>query len=196
MHCIIVGFGLNEPEQRFIFNDEVKIEAKNINPYLTDAPNVLLENRNKPLCNVPKIGIGNKPIDGGNYLFTTEEKAEFIAIEPASKKFFKRWLGADEFLNGYERWCLWLGDIAPNELTKMPLSLARITAVKKFRESSKSEPTRKIAATPTRFHVEFMPKNRYLVVPKVSSENRLFIPIGFIEPETLSSDLLFIVANA
>ena len=196
VHCIIVGFGLNEPEQRFIFNDEVKTEAKNINPYLTDAPNVLLENRSKPLCNVPKIGIGNKPIDGGNYLFTTEEKAEFIAKEPASENFFKRWLGADEFLNGYERWCLWLGDIAPNELTKMPLSLARIAAVKKFREASKSEPTRKIAATPTRFHVEFMPKNRYLVVPKVSSENRLFIPIGFIEPATLSSDLLFIVANA
>jgi hypothetical protein len=196
VHCIIVGFGLNEPEQRFIFNDEVKTEAKNINPYLTDAPNVLLENRNKPLCNVPKIGIGNKPIDDGNYLFTTEEKAEFIAKEPASEPFFKRWLGADEFLNGYERWCLWLGDIAPNELTKMPLSLARIAAVKKFRESSKSEPTRKIAATPTRFHVEFIPTSNYLLIPRVSSEQRNFLPAGFITQETFTSDSCLCIPDA
>ncbi|MDP3009557.1 MAG: hypothetical protein Q8N30_10895 [Methylococcales bacterium] len=196
VHCIIVGFGLNESEQRFIFNDEVKTEAKNINPYLTDAPNVLIENLSTPLCNVPKIGIGNKPIDGGNYLFTTEEKAEFIAKEPASESFFKRWLGAVEFLNGYERWCLWLGDIAPNELTKMPLSLARVAAVRKFRESSKSAPTRKIADTPRRFHVEFIPTSNYLLIPRVSSEQRIFLPAGFITKETFTSDSCLCIPNA
>jgi hypothetical protein len=214
VHCVIIGFGLKEPVSYRLFDyihTKVKdkktkkistvtkikeIKAKQINPYLVDAPTVLIANRSTPLCNVPKIGIGNKPIDNGNYLFTTEEKAEFITKEPASEKFFKRWLGADEFLNGYERWCLWLGDVAENELAKILHCSERVAAVKEFREASKSEPTRKIASTPTRFHVEFMPKNRYLVVPKVSSENRLFIPIGFIEPETLSSDLLFIVANA
>jgi hypothetical protein len=200
VHCVIVGFGLQEPISYRLFacGDNIKgeeIKATQINPYLVNAPNVLIERRNKPLCDVPEIGIGNKPIDGGNYLFTTEEKVEFIAKEPASEVFFKRWLGADEFINGYERWCLWLGDIEPNKLTKMPLSMERVAAVKKFRTSSKSEPTRKIATTPTRFHVEFMPKNRYLLIPSVSSENRSFIPIGYIEPEIITSNLAFIIPN-
>jgi hypothetical protein len=86
------------------------VPAKNINPYLVDAPDVVLPRRSKPICAVPEIGIGNKPIDDGNYLFTTEERDAFIAKEPGSARWFRRWLGADEFLNGYERWCLWLGD--------------------------------------------------------------------------------------
>ena len=195
VHCIIIGFSMTAPKQYLIFDGENIIEAKNINPYLVNAPTVLIENRNKPICNVPKIGIGNKPIDGGNYLFTTDEKIQFIAKEPASESYFKRWLGAHEFINGYERWCLWLGDIEPNKLTKMPLSMERVAAVKQLRASSKSEPTRKIAATPTRFHVEFMPKNRYLLIPSVSSENRSFIPIGYIEPEIITSNLAFIIPN-
>lgn len=203
VHCIIVGFGLQEPKQRILFDygdditgEATPILAKNINPYLADAPNVTIERRNKPLCKVPEIGIGNKPIDGGNYLFTPEEKAAFIALEPASERYFRRWLGADEFLNGYERWCLWLGDAEPNELAKLPNAMKRVAAVKKLRAESKSIPTQNLADTPRRFHVEFMPKAEYLVIPKVSSERRRFIPIGFMQPETFSSDLLFIVANA
>jgi len=202
VHCVIIGFGLYEATQKTIFEYENiqgeahAVVAKNINPYLVDAPNIMLTNREKPICNVPVIGIGNKPIDGGNYLFTPEEKTEFIAREPQAAKWFRRWIGADEFLNGYERWCLWLGDCPPNELRQMPEAMKRVEAVRQLRLKSKSIPTQKIAATPTRFHVENIPDLPYLVIPEVSSERRTFIPIGFEQPETLSSNKLRIFRNA
>lgn len=202
VHCIIVGFGLqDEPNKTLYDYEDIKgephaIAVKNINGYLVDAVDVFLSNRSKPICDVPKIGIGNKPIDGGHYLFTTEEKDAFIAREPQSQKWFKRWLGADEFINGWERWCLWLGDCPPNELRTMPEALKRIEAVRSYRLASKSPPTRKLAAMPTRFHVENIPNATYLVVPKVSSERRPFIPIGFMSSETLCSDLVFIIPSA
>ena len=132
VHCVIVGFGLHDRPGKVIYEyADIKSEphavpAVNINPYLVDAPDVVLARRSKPICDVPEIGIGNKPIDGGNYLFTTEERDAFIAREPASAKWFRRWLGADEFLNGYERWCLWLGDTPPAELRAMPEAMKRV----------------------------------------------------------------------
>jgi hypothetical protein len=117
-------------------------------------------------------------------------------LEPASKKWFRRWLGADEFLNGYERWCLWLGDCPPHELRAMPEAMKRVQAVKAARLASKSPPTQKLAATPTRFHVENMPSTPYLVLPEVSSERRLFIPFGFEQPATLCSNLVKLAPNA
>ena len=126
VHCVIVGFGLHDAPGKLIYEyadirgEPHAVPAANINPYLVDAPDVVLARRSKPICDVPEIGIGNKPIDGGHYLFTTEERDAFIAREPASAKWFRRWLGADEFLNGYERWCLWLGDTPPAELRAMP----------------------------------------------------------------------------
>ncbi len=203
VHCVVVGLGLNESKQRLIFDytGNVKGEPKvlsvnHINPYLIDATDVVMSNRQTPLCNVPEIGIGNKPIDGGHYLFTSEEKDEFIRREPESVHWFRRWIGADEFINGYERWCLWLGDCPPNELRKMPEAMKRVEAVREFRLASKSAPTQKLAATPTRFHVENIPHEPYLVIPEVSSERRDFIPIGFIQPDTLSSNLVRILPNA
>lgn len=202
VHCVIVGFGHDEVKPRRLFDyatlqaDPHELAASNINPYLVDAPDALLPNRSEPLCNVPSIGIGNKPIDGGNYLFTTAERDKFIAAEPASEKWFRRWLGSDEFINGWERWCLWLGDCPPEALRQMPLALARVEAVRAFRQASKSAPTRKLAGTPTRFHVENIPTTSYLVIPEVSSERRAFIPIGFMQPDTLCSNLVKIVPKA
>jgi len=202
VYCVIIGFGTSpHPRPRIYEYADIRSEpheilAQQINAYLVDAPNVLVESRGKPIADVPEIGIGNKPIDGGLYLFTPEEKEAFLEKEPKAEKFFKRWIGADEFLNGYERWCLWLGDAAPEEIAAMPEVLRRIQAVAEFRRLSKSAPTRKLAETPTRFHVENMPKDTYLVIPEVSSERRHYIPIGFIEPDTLASNLLKIVPNA
>lgn len=202
VHCVIIGFGLQDFEQKVIFEyEDIRGEphaviAKNINPYLVDGPDVVLLRRSKPICDAPEIGIGNKPIDDGNYLFTTEEKVEFIKAEPGAAKWFRRWLGADEFINGYERWCLWLGDCPPAELRQMPHALARVEAVKKFRAASRSAPTRKLAETPTRFHVENMPTHGYCVIAKVSSERRRFVPMGFEQPTTLCSDLLFVLPAA
>lgn len=182
---------------KFIFTESgEKIPVKNINAYLVDAPNVFIESRKKPLCDVPEIGIGNKPIDGGNYLFTEEEMRAFVEREPRSEKYFRKWLGSDEFINGYFRYCLWLGDADPQELVKMPLVMERVKAVRKFRLASKSAPTQKLAETPTRFHVENMPTGNFIVIPKVSSEKRRYIPLGFLTPEILASDLVFMIPGA
>ncbi len=202
VHCVIVGFSRHDvsPKRLFdyetVMSDPHEMIAGRINPYLVDAENVLLPNRSRPICNVPNIGIGNKPIDGGHYLFSAEEREAFIACEPESAKWFRRWLGSDEFINGWARWCLWLGDCPPHELRRMPLAMERIESVRAFRKASKSAPTRKLADQPTRFHVENIPDKSYLVVPKVSSERRNFIPIGFMSADTLCSDLVFIVPNA
>ncbi len=162
---------------------------------MVEGANTFIFKRRKPLCDVPEIGIGNKPIDGGQYLFTAKGRKKFLKKEPSAKIYFQRWLGSDEFINGSERWCLWLGDCPPQKLRKMPTVMERIEAVKKIRENSESAPTRKIATTPTRFHVENMPKGDFLVIPKVSSERRYYIPIGFKGPETFCGDAVFIVPN-
>jgi hypothetical protein len=189
-------FRTDDVAEKTIFEyEDIKGEAhavkvENINPYLVDAPDVVLSRRSKPLCDVPAIGIGNKPIDGGHYLFTTDEKAAFLRLEPAAAPYFRRWIGADEFINGYERWCLWLGDCPPEKLRAMPEAMKRVEAVKAERLASKSPPTRKLADTPTRFHVEFMPDAPFMVIPEVSSERRAYIPMGYLPPEIFASNKL------
>jgi hypothetical protein len=202
VYCIIVGFSLHDRSKKQLFTYETVTsapqphEVKKINGYLIDAETIFIESRTMPLCDVPEIGIGNKPIDDGNYLFTEEEKNAFVKSEPLSEKYFHKWLGSDEFINRYYRWCLYLGKCPPNELKQMPEVLKRIEAVKKFRLESKSEGTRKIAATPTRFHVENIPDSTYVLIPEVSSEKRNYIPMGFITPDILSSNLVKIVPDA
>ena len=202
VHCVIIGFGCEDESDKVIYEyDDIKglahkVRVSNVNPYLVDAPNVVLTRRSRPVCAVPEIGIGNKPIDDGNYLFTTEERDAFLKTEPKAAKWFRRWLGADEFLNGYERWCLWLGECPPEALRLMPEVMKRVAAVKASRLASKSPPTRKLAETPTRFHVENMPTKAYLLIPEVSSSRRIFLPMGFEDSATLSSNLVKIAAGA
>jgi type I restriction-modification system DNA methylase subunit len=202
VHCVIIGFSLKENKRKKIYEyDDVRsepheIKASNINAYLLDGPSVVIENRQKPLCNVPTVGIGNKPIDNGNYLFTPEEKEAFLKTEPKAAEYFRRWVGAREFLNGIERWCLWLGDCSPAALKSMPACLERAKKVQEYRSKSKSAPTRKLAATPTRFHVENIPTDHYLIIPGVSSERRKYIPIGFMTSDVFASNLVNISGNA
>ncbi|HEY9037268.1 MAG TPA: DNA methyltransferase [Pseudomonadales bacterium] len=202
VHCVIVGFAMDDIKPKTLFEyEDIKgephrIEVKNISPYLVDAPDTVLANRSAPICPAPAIGIGNKPIDGGNYLFTEDEKTEFLEKEPQAAPYFRRWLGADEFLNGYHRHCLWLGECSPAVLKTMPEAMKRVEAVKALRLASKSAPTKKLASTPTRFHVENMPTGNYLIIPEVSSERRLYIPFGFESPETLCSNLVKIAPDA
>lgn len=181
--CVIIGFSkLRGPKTLFHYptaDGEAEVShPESINAYLRDAPEVFVWSRTIPLSDVPKIGIGNKPIDGGSYLFKPAEKDDFLAEEPKAEKFFHRWYGSQEFIKGVERWVLWLGETTPAELQSMPKVLERVRAVKEYREASKSAPTRKIAATPTRFHVENSPENDSLLVPRVSSERRKRVPIG------------------
>ncbi|MBQ7300655.1 MAG: class I SAM-dependent DNA methyltransferase [Clostridia bacterium] len=197
VHCVIIGFSLapsNKP--KVIYSAERMQIVDNINAYLVDADNVFVESRTKPICNIPTIGIGNKPIDGGFYLFTEEEKDEFLKKEPFAEKWFRPWIGSHEFINRYFRYCLWLGKCPPNELRKMPECMKRVQAVRDFRLASTSAGTVKLADTPTRFHVENMPTGNYIVIPEVSSERRKYIPMGFLSPDILCSNLVKIVPNA
>ena len=202
VHVVIVGFAAFDTDKKKIYEyEDIKgepheVKVTNINSYLVDSGDTVILSRTTPICKVSKMGIGNKPIDDGNYLFTEEEKNEFVKSEPYSSQYFRPFTGAREFINRHTRWVLWLGGTSPNEIRKMPNALKRIEAVKQFRLASKSKPTQAIAKTPTRFHVENMPVSNYLLVPRVSSERRAYIPIGFCEPEIIASDSCLLVPDA
>lgn len=182
-------------QKELIFTNIREIVSQ-INPYLIEAPTVFIESRTTPIHNVPSMGIGNKPIDGGFYLFEEEEMEEFIQSEPRSAQYFKPWYGAKEFISRKPRYCLWLGDCNPTELRKMPKVLKKVEAVREYRLTSPSAGTRKIAETPTRFHVENIPDSDFLIIPSVSSEKRRYVPIGFMSKENLASNLVLIIPNA
>ncbi|MCQ2279070.1 MAG: methylase [Bacteroidales bacterium] len=197
VHCVIIGFSVTpalKPPR--LFEGTYKKECKNINGYLIDAENVFVESRSRQLCNVPSIGIGNKPIDGGNYLFTKDEMEEFTKKEPSAKPFFHLWYGSEEFIHQRPRYCLWLGDCSPAQLRSMPNCLKRVENVRDFRLASKSVPTQKLADKPTRFHVENMPQSNSVLVPKVSSERRNYVPMGLMSPNAFCSDLVFLIPDA
>lgn len=197
VHCVIVGFSLSKNERpKTLYDGGISQSCKNINAYLVDAANVFVESRNKPFFDVPLIGIGNKPIDGGFYLFEEEEMKAFIQKEPESKEYFHPWYGSVEFINQKPRYCLWLGDCTPHELRTMPECLKRVEAVRDYRLKSPSPGTVKLADKPTRFHVENMPEGTFIVIPKVSSERRRYIPMGFMAKGVLASDLVFLIPNA
>lgn len=197
VHCVIIGFSKaeNKNSKRIFDNGSVKV-VKNINGYLVEADDIVIESKTTPICYVPKIGIGNQPIDDGNYLFTKQEMEEFIKSEPKSASYFKKWYGSREFINGLERYCLWLGECSPKELRSMPECMKRIENVRQFRLSSKRASTIKLADMPTRFQTENMPSGNSIIIPETSSENRKYIPIGFISPEILCSNAVRLIPNA
>ena len=196
VHCVIIGFSFVENgRNKIIFDGDRHQYVKNINGYLLESENVFIENRNTPISRVPIIGMGNQPIDDGNYLFTKDEMKEFILDEPESEKWFKPWYGAQEFINRNPRYCLWLGNCSPSELRKMPKCKKRVEAVREFRLSSKRLSTKKLAETPTRFQTENMPESSYIVIPEVSSEKRRYVPIGYMDNSVLCSNKLRLMPN-
>ena len=197
VHCVIVGFSTGQKQEGCsIWDGNSKAIVSHINGYLIEADDIFIESRNKPICDVPNIGIGNKPIDGGFYLFEKDEMDKFIAKEPASAEFFHPWYGSREFINRNPRYCLWLGECSPSQLRKLPECMKRIEAVRQYRLESTSAGTRKLADKPTRFHVENIPSGTYIVIPEVSSERRRYIPIGFMTPDIMCSNLVKIIPNA
>ena len=197
VHVVVVGFSVgNHTGAKHIYDNGTTTTARHINPYLIDAPDTFIYSRTRPLCDVPDIGIGNKPIDGGNYLFTKEDMAAFIQKEPKSALLFHPWYGSEEFIHQKPRYCLWLGDCTPKEINDMPFCKQRVQRVRTLRLQSKSAGTRRLADRPTRFHVENMPDGDAIIIPRVSSERRRYVPMGFIPKGVFASDAVHIIPNA
>ena len=196
VHCVIVGFSIadNTAPKRLYDGDRFQI-AKNISPYLIDAPNVFIDRRKKPLCSVPSITKGCQPTDGGNLIIETDEYEDFIKREPNAVKYIKRLVGAKEYINGLDRWCLWLVDVSPKELRSMPLVMERIERVREMRLNSTDKATRKLAETPTVFRETYNP-DTFIIIPSASSENRRYIPLGFLGKDTISTNLNLIIPDA
>jgi hypothetical protein len=202
VHCVIIGFAIKEPKEYVIFDyhtpesEAYRSTATRINPYLVDAPDIFIPRRSRPISTAPKMASGCQPIDDGNYLFEENEKESFLSKEPKAAKWVKPFIGSVEFINGYQRYCLLLRDCPPEELRSMPEIMKRVESVRQFRLASKRKNTKKDAAIPTRFGLEVIPESSYVVVPKVSSINRNYIPMGFLNPDVICSDLVYMIPNA
>ncbi|MGN0282474.1 MAG: DNA methyltransferase [Prevotella sp.] len=202
VHCTIIGISpSNGNGGGTIYSvEEIPQKAKNISPYLRDEETTFVVSRTTPICDVPATGIGNKPIDDQNYLFTDKQKSDFLALEPNAAKYFREWYGANELIKGKHRWLLWLAKCPPQEQKEMPYARKRIENVKKFRMESSDAGTRRLADYPTKFHVTNLPESDIIVIPEVSSENRDYIPMWFFRKEELEdklfSNLVKLMPNA
>ncbi len=201
VHCVIIGFALHDITDKRIFDyatlqaEAHEFKAKNINPYLVNATDVVVSRRSSPLCSVPSILYGSKPADGGNLLFSATERDEFLNLESAAAPYIKRFIGSEEFINNIDRYCLWLVDCPPDQLRKLPEVLSRIEKVKAMRLDSQKGPTRALADTPTVFAELRQPTKDYLAIPEVSSETRNYIPIGFVSSDVIASNKLYTLAE-
>ena len=197
VHCVIIGFSIAEHNRlkTIYLSDAQSIEANNINAYLMDAPDVFIESRSKPLCDVPAIRKGNQPTDGGNLIIEAEDLAAFLQREPNAERFIKRLIGAKEYINNQRRYCLWLKDATPAELRQMPAVMERIEGVREMRMASSDAATRKLADTPWLFRETNNPET-FIIVPSVSSEKRRYVPMGFLTRETIPTNLVLIIPNA
>ncbi len=194
VHVVIVGFGARDVSTKRIFDYERDIdvptvsEVTNISPFLIEGSSVTLANRTKPISSVPEIQFGCMPNDGGHFLFTEQEKHDFLRLEPEAGPLFKSFLSAHEFLHGQERFCLWMVDADPSSIRRCPLVMERIEAVKKLRSSSNREATRKLAKTPSLFGEIRAPSSRFVLIPRHSSENRSYIPFSYFDDSVIPAD--------
>ena len=195
VHCVIVGFSVTNNTNKTIFDGEKIIKAKNINGYLVDADDIFLESKNNPICKVSQMTTGNRPADGGHLIIEDEEYNEFIRLEPFATKYIKGLLGSAEFINKKKRYCLWLKGVSPTELRKMPQVMHRIELCRNDRLASPDAGRRKLAEIPHLFRETLNP-DYYIAVPKVSSEKRRYIPMGFLGESIIPTDLLFIIPDA
>lgn len=196
VHCVIIGFSIAPNDKpKLLFSSDRPQKVQNINGYLLDAENIFVESRSKPLCDVPIMSLGNQPIDGGFYSFTEKEKDDFILKEPGAEKFFRPWMGSKEFINKIPRYFLYLRECSPVELRSLPECMKRVESVRQSRLSSTRAVTRQLADTPREFAFTNISEGTYIVVPEVSSERRKYIPMGFVNPDVLCSNLVKIVPN-
>jgi len=203
VHCVIVGFGLQDLSNKTIYEYEdikgtpLAVPAKNINPYLIDGPDVIASASMRPICSVAEIVNGSIPADGGNLILESEEKDSLVKIEPAAEEWLRPYLGGVGFLRNEYRYCLWLKGCPPQVLRAMPEVMARVRAVQKMREVSDKLATRQKAATPTHFTEDRQPsEGNYLAIPRTSSENRRYLPLGYLPATVIAANDLQLIPNA
>ena len=202
VHCVIVGFGLQDSDEKVIFEyEDIKgepqaIKARNINPYLVDAGDIILPSRTATPAGLPQLIKGSQPTDGGHLILSEEEAQTLLATEPAAAKWLKTYIGGEELINGGHRYCLWLKGISPKELKSMPAVKERVAAVSQARLKSPTKSVQAFADKPTLFTQDRQPANDYLGVPEVSSERRRFIPIAFLSADIIASNKVQIVEGA
>ncbi|MBL7721088.1 MAG: class I SAM-dependent DNA methyltransferase, partial [Chitinophagaceae bacterium] len=202
VHVVIIGFANFDTDKKTIYEYENissephEVDVKNINPYLVEGKDLNISKRKNPICNVPEISFGSMPNDGGGLLFDNNEKEAFLLAEPKAEKFVKPLLSAHEFIKGEKRWCLWLINIKPDELKGLPETLKRIAIVKEHRENSNRGATKKLAAFPSLFGENRQPDSNYILIPRHSSENRRYIPLGLFNNSFIVSDSCLFIANA
>ena len=196
VHCVIIGFSSadTQKERKIFINEKQYITAKNISPYLIDSDNVWIESRSKPICNVPFMTTGNRPADGGHLIIEADDYENFIKTEPEARKYIKNLTGAEEYINNKKRYCLWLVGVNPTEIKNMKEVWKRVQLCREDRLNG-AEDRQKLADTPTLFR-EINNPEQYLIIPRVSSENRRYIPIGFLNAETIPTDSATIITNA
>jgi len=195
VHCVIIGLGVGV-KKKYLYTQGIRREVNRISPYLIPGNICIVGKRTKSLSNFPNMGIGNKPIDNGNYLFNEDEKNDFIKKEPTAVPYFYRWYGGREYAGGLVRWCLLPQRIPDDELNTMPAVKKLVNNVKEFRLASSSKPTIKLAQKPKNFHVENFPDSTYLVIQKVSTGRREYIPVGVFDKDSISSDLLNVIDSS
>lgn len=197
VHCIIVGFSsIHNFGIKKLYDGERFVVVENISPYLIDAPSVCVSSRSKPLCNVNPMILGNKPADGGNFILSSEDKDDILKREPNLEKFIHRYVGAVEFINNKYRYCFWLKDATPAELKQSKELHKRLEAVREMRLNSTAAPTREKADSPHLFFFISQPETNYLIIPSTSSERRRYVPIGFMSPNVIASNLVSIIPDA
>ncbi|MCX7099530.1 MAG: hypothetical protein NTV43_16680 [Methylococcales bacterium] len=203
VHCVIIGFGLKKPDsfRLFDYGDDIKglpieVKASQINPYLVDASNIFLTKRMKPLCNAPEMDFGSKAADFGHLTLTESDKTELLQQHPNAISWIRTFIGSEEFINGSKRYCLWLKGIAANELKSYTWIMRRVELVRETRLKSVDANTRRWADFPSLFQADRQPNSNYLLVPKVSSEKRKYVPLGFCEPDLIVNPTVLVVPNA
>ena len=197
VHCIIIGFATFDRDGKIIFSNKSKKTVTNISPYLIEGKNVFVVAQKNTLCDVPKMSFGNQPRDGGHFVISKEEREEILSKEPELEKWLHPYIGADEFIKGKERWCLWLKNASPADIKSSKILYNKVQAVREFRMNSKAKTTNGYARVPNQFAQITQPDDvDYLIIPRVSSENRRYIPIGFMNSDTISSDAVQIIPNA
>ena len=196
VHCVIVGFSGGEKGECMLFDGEEGRKVDNINAYLCASEDVFVESRKKPICDVSEMSTGNRPADGGHLIIEAKDYEDFIRQEPNAQPYIRKFLGATEFINRKERYCLWLTNISPAELRKLPLVMKRVQACKEDRENAPDAGRRKLAMTPHLFREQITPSSTYILVPSVSSERREYVPMGFMSPDVICSNLVLLIPDA